>query len=466
MALTTKQRAKQLENLLNAVERGNKRDASDYTSGFLNESNLYKPPEFSNHKDWEGAKKGLEFSKPTQIPRKTGKAVQHKRNGMTDVLTQFSLGNDGFLPSVKKKPSIRVKKEKGSYWTGEANGSIDEQALIEELDSRRFMLNRSQPTRLHRSWAIEDEENSTSRSKTKSVPPQHEFFNIKSGATKHDQYRDFKLFENETIRKQDALVSNVLSGEHGVLHIEQDLNKKLMALGTGPGTSFHRLQAHNHALQEIIESSPLFSYLLKQIKTEYDDYVGWLLDTHPTQSHILREQVNDLYEKGISNPGQLEQVREDTMRLESEGQRLLDINDKLRQDMKKEMETNARKRSPDQYSRQPLYSKEDKSHFDLADQLQDLHATILEKMDKLEEMRDKIREDHVPSSVCQNLEQCLKDTEVELQKLLKQNEIMESSILEMEEGISSAVEQCDVSAKDKQLIRKLCLWLEMLGQDK
>lgn len=64
------------------------------------------------------------------------------------------------------------------------------------------------------------------------------------------------------------------------------------------------------------------------------------------------------------------------------------------------------------YSRVPAYSKEDKSHFDLADQLQDLHATILGKMDQLDEMRERIREEYVPSAVCQNLEQCLKDTEV------------------------------------------------------
>lgn len=50
--------------------------------------------------------------------------------------------------------------------------------------------------------------------------------------------------------------------------------------------------------------------------------------------------------------------------------------------------------------------------FDLADQLQDLHATVLEKMDKLEEMRRDLRNDYVPSSVCNNLEQCLKDSEV------------------------------------------------------
>lgn len=56
--------------------------------------------------------------------------------------------------------------------------------------------------------------------------------------------------------------------------------------------------------------------------------------------------------------------------------------------------------------------RDDKSHFDLADQLQDLHATILERLDHLEQMRKKMRQEFVPTNVCQNLEQCLKDSEV------------------------------------------------------
>lgn len=221
MALTTKQRAKQLQSLLDAVERGNKRDAVDYTGGHLNEANLYKPVEFSTHKDWEGGKRdAINCKKPSRLPQSIKKDT--KRNGMTDILTQFSVGNDSFLPKVKKKPS--KFKENENYWGGEVTGSVDEQALIEEIDSRRFMLNRSQPTRMLKSWATEDEDNDH-RVHTKSVPPKHEFFSVKSGATKRDQLRDFKLFETETIRKQDLLTHKVLSGEQAVIDLEKQLNR-------------------------------------------------------------------------------------------------------------------------------------------------------------------------------------------------------------------------------------------------
>lgn len=40
--------------------------------------------------------------------------------------------------------------------------------------------------------------------------------------------------------------------------------------------------------------------------------------------------------------------------------------------------------------------------------------------------------------------------QVEVQKLLKQNEIFSKNIGEMEEGISDAISQCDVNDRDKQ----------------
>ncbi|KAF6017801.1 C6orf118 [Bugula neritina] len=438
MALTSKQRAKQLENLLDAAERGSKRDASDYTSGHLNESNLHKPPEFSSHKEWRGARqKTFSLSKGSNLPF-PHKQPSKSKHGMSDILAEFSLGNDGFLPTVKGRKQ-KPKPINNTQWNTESSDSVNDKALIEELDSRRFMLNRSQPPRLSRSWATEDDDADTRHRNSKSVPPKHEFYSFKSGATKRDQFKDFKLFENGTLRKKDILLHKALSGEQVVRHLEQQLTETLTLLGDGPGTSFHRLQAHSGTLQQILESSPLFSYILKQIKTEYDDYVGWLLDTHPTQSYLLREQVNDLYEKRISNPLQLR----------------ANLNEKLRVEVREAKESSTRHTlSPDLYSRKQDINRDEKSQFDLADQLQDLHATILARLDELDEMRSNLREDYVPSSVCQNLEQCLKDTEVEVQKLLKQNEIMEKKILDMEDDITSAVDGCEVSRRDKEKCRE------------
>lgn len=49
---------------------------------------------------------------------------------------------------------------------------------------------------------------------------------------------------------------------------------------------------------------------------------------------------------------------------------------------------------------------------ELTDEVEEAHATILEKLDEIKELRDKLRRDYVPSTVVTNLEQCIKETEV------------------------------------------------------
>lgn len=224
MAITTKQRAKQLEELLNSVERGNKRDAADYTRGHLNESNLHKPAEFRQHKGWKGSAYNpptkAAQSKPSRLPQPISK---YKGKNMNDALTQFTLGTDGFLPTVNLP---RRKDRHKENWPTQITGSVDEQALIEEIDSRRFMLNRSQPPRMNRKWAVEDEADNRRHKESKSVPPnRHEFYSLASGATKRDQFQDFKSFEHGILRKQDMLDRHALTGDQTAEKLEQKLNR-------------------------------------------------------------------------------------------------------------------------------------------------------------------------------------------------------------------------------------------------
>lgn len=224
MAITTsKQRARQLEEILNSVERGNKKDALDYTRGHLNEANLHKPAEFRSHKGWKGAEYGTRTITAKHKSSRLPKPVNKKSDSMKEALTQFTLGSDGFLPTVKPPKGKSKRKED---WPTELTGSVDEKALIEEIDSRRFMLNRSQPTRMHRKWAIEDESDNHRVEESKSVPPiAHGFFSLNSGATKRDQFHDFRLFEHDTLRKQDILDRSMLAGDQTAAKLEQKLNR-------------------------------------------------------------------------------------------------------------------------------------------------------------------------------------------------------------------------------------------------
>lgn len=74
------------------------------------------------------------------------------------------------------------------------------------------------------------------------------------------------------------------------------------------------------------------------LQTEFDEYVDYLLSTKPTQSGVLRDQIDDLYEKRVSNPKQLRHVRRDLNQLEEEGRDLLEKNDILREELRREKE--------------------------------------------------------------------------------------------------------------------------------
>ena len=57
-------------------------------------------------------------------------------------------------------------------------------------------------------------------------------------------------------------------------------------------------------------------------------------------------------------------------------------------------------------------SLRDAPALELVDQIEELHASILERLDKIGDVRNQLRTNYVPSTVCTHLEQCIKETEV------------------------------------------------------
>ena len=53
-----------------------------------------------------------------------------------------------------------------------------------------------------------------------------------------------------------------------------------------------------------------------------------------------------------------------------------------------------------------------KEPVEIADKVEDFHTKILEKLDELTALKEKLHNEYVPSSVCTHLEQCIKETEV------------------------------------------------------
>ena len=61
-----------------------------------------------------------------------------------------------------------------------------------------------------------------------------------------------------------------------------------------------------------------------------------------------------------------------------------------------------------------IASATERPTLDLMDQIEELHSALLEKWDKINEMRNELKSEYVPTSVCTHLEQCIKETEVRM----------------------------------------------------
>ena len=68
--------------------------------------------------------------------------------------------------------------------------------------------------------------------------------------------------------------------------------------------------------------------------------------------------------------------------------------------------------SEPQHKQVMSFTHRDDAPIELADELEHRKALIMEKFDALLDLRRKLREEHVPLTVCTHLEQCIKETEV------------------------------------------------------
>lgn len=275
------------------------------------------------------------------------------------------------------------------------------------------------------------------------------------GVTKRDQYRKMKSMESQVIGMEDASEQNVLSAVRAVRHLEKRLEEELDALNFigDDRPNFHKLQVYSNVLEDLIEESPTFTYILKSIKMEYDNYISKLLDQQsPDHTKKLRTQAELMLYRGTSRPQELQEAENKVSTLEEKAKSLLETNERLRKELLEEEELLSREPTEPEPRVQLASTYHEEPMAELADEIEHVKALILEKLDDLNALRTKLREEYVPLTVCNHLEQCIKETEVEVQKLLKQNEYLERSISEMETDLREAIQDADTSERDARRI--------------
>ncbi|XP_015760014.1 PREDICTED: uncharacterized protein C6orf118-like [Acropora digitifera] len=445
-----------LKNLLENVYEVHREDIKTYASGHLNLSKLLRPSD-DRHKRWEASDKPpIRLVPPSHLvdfPVRKGELnptdLRHK--SMEDRLVEFSLGPVRNVAHTGEFKPDRGEREPHTREETRTAGKLTKDKVhVEELQLPEIMIP------LARTKGVSSRE----KSKPKEMHTHKTFIKTYLGyPTKTEQFVSFKKFGDEVMNLEHAHDRGILTGEKNVRNLEQKLSKQLAALETGSqrGPNFHRLQIYNAIFDGIIADSQTFGPILRRIKDEYDNYMTHLLDTQkPSQHQVLYHHIDSLSEK----PSISDKLKEEEKRvnaLEDEARLLLDENARLTQVLHEE-ELNASEELESKITVEPQAKPSvhiEEVPKDLEEQVEELHAQILAELDRIDDIKRHQREYCVPVSVCQHLEHCIKETEVDIQKLLKQNEFLEQTIEELEQELQSMLDQSKAKEDDARYLWNL-----------
>ncbi|XP_071485136.1 uncharacterized protein C6orf118-like [Diadema antillarum] len=480
-----------LRSIINGLSEEHKHDILLRTKGHLNHNRLMKPPELATHKPWESSGKEVPLMhEPTKIP--SPRQPHKKEEEMVQALYHFSTGTAGSMPHPTPElgPDPHGRKAAGLGSSQNRVGApfpprnvspkttsrldspksyIDDGVLVEELSLPELMLpvSRQKTTRglartqspPHRLPPFEGrvDRSSISGDLNKQLFVQSHL----AGITKRDQFNRFLDFQRHVLRRDEMYEKGVLTGRKAVEHLERKLYEKLQDLSVETRFSapnFHRLQIYSDIWDELIEETPTFSTILKKIKNEFDLYMGSLLDSQPhRQSEVLSQQVRGLTASGVVLPGELAIGQDVVKRMEQDTKNVLEENDRLRERLRKEQVAVAalppQVEIPDPVPTQRK-AKEEELVLGHGDQVLELHNKILDLQRTIEELTEELHAHHVPKSICEHMEGCLRDTEAEVLKLLSTNEYLEKTIQGLEADVDKLLEKYDAPETDIRAIWK------------
>ncbi|XP_032238155.2 uncharacterized protein C6orf118 [Nematostella vectensis] len=442
-----------LRNLLENVYTVHRNDIKTYASGHLNPSKLLKS-EDERHKAWESSNKPpIRLKQPSQLvnlPTHRGMSEgETKATRMRDMLIEFSLGPVGSTLGAIGPQVIARDDEDGISPKPDEMELKTKPINVEELRLPEIMVPVAHKGK-------QGKEGGYQSTFVESYLAQ---------STKADQFASFKDFEENVINLGHANDRGVLTGEKMARTLGRKLNKKLNALDSSSqrGPNFHKLQIFTDVWQDIINQSDTFGDVLQKIKDEYDNYMSYLLDAQrPSQHRMLYRHLESLTQDQATT-AELKKEQERVKRLETQARQLLCENARLREILREE--ENLALEEIESVPKEPQskgYIHVEEVPKDLEEQINDLHAQILGRLDAIEGLKKYQHEHCVPISVCHHLEQCIKETEVDIQKTIKNNEFLEKSIEDLEIELSELLEKSGSKESDSRKLWKKINNLEVI----
>ena len=226
-----------LSHLLTQIEQEQKKSVSEFSTGHLNERNLYKVPLHLQHHKWETSKVPAANFKP--YCKVTEKIVTEHHSEAKEALKNFSIGTVGILSHSVANKRIRrgTKAPVTVEHVGSANSQgsysrLDDGVLVENLDASQAMIKNVSPSRPV-PWADNDLSSDSYNHISMGNLKQSNLRNLKhkfvssylNSVTRKDQFHKMKDFEETVLARSNILERNILSGVKAVEHLELKLQQ-------------------------------------------------------------------------------------------------------------------------------------------------------------------------------------------------------------------------------------------------
>lgn len=259
-------------------------------------------------------------------------------------------------------------------------------------------------------------------------------------ATKRELHKKLVEFDRKCIR-QRVNIRKVLTCTEPLQKIRKQLNERILTSKAESEVPLEKLSIHSDAFDEVIKASGVYYPLLRIIKESYDRYVLLQLKDEQIDSRI---QLVVTPEQPFIESASLRQLKLRVSKLETHYKLAVEKNTRLKSVLLNEMQAHT-KIMEDITVTQPCPDEQnDMLPADYSTMVESLQLQIANYQDALQEVMAK-KMGKVPISVCQQLEQCLREVELEIQKLQKQSSTLEALIQEAETRFVTTVSAANVT---------------------
>ncbi|KAL5475352.1 hypothetical protein EMCRGX_G025153 [Ephydatia muelleri] len=250
--------------------------------------------------------------------------------------------------------------------------------------------------------------------------------------TKTELHEKLVELDRGYIRKR-VYIRSALACTEPLQEIRKQLNQHTNPSKSQIEVSLERLSVHSDAFDGVIKVSGVYSRLLERIKESYDKYVLLQLKHEQSDSRI---QLAATPEQPITESVTLRKLKSRVSKLETHFKLTVEESARLKSLLLNEKLTHTN--TMESFATIPPDEQNEVLPSSYGAKVENLQLQIANEQGALQEVMAR-RLGKVPISVCYQLEQCVREVELEIQKLQKRCEALEVMVQDAESTLVTMV---------------------------